>query len=123
MDNCFYTIGREGHISIPDRTVSRLHAEIHIKKGDIYLRDLNSTNGTFLLKNERIVPFLEGYVQLNQIIVLGNVQCRVQKLLELAGEYRVPTEDGTTNLANGSRKFRLRHPRQKNRFSIWADNF
>ena len=85
MESRTYIIGREGHIYIDDPAVSKRHAEIQIMHGEIYLRDLGSTNGTFLIKNQRLLPFKEGYVQLAQIIVLGNKQYSVKGLLEIAG--------------------------------------
>ena len=57
MENRSYIIGREGHIYINDPTVSKQHAEIQIISGEVYLRDLGSTNGTYLIKNQRLVPF------------------------------------------------------------------
>ncbi len=47
LDGQTYIIGREGHIYISSPTVSKHHAAIKIKNGRVYLRDLNSTNGTF----------------------------------------------------------------------------
>ena len=87
MESRSYIIGREGHIYINDPTVSKQHAEIRIISGEVYLRDLGSTNGTYLIKNQRLVPFVEGYVQLHQIIVLGNKQHSVKNLLEIAGAF------------------------------------
>ena len=87
MESRTYIIGREGHIYINDPTVSKQHAELQITNGEVYLRDLDSTNGTFLIKNNRLVPFHEGYVQLHQPIVLGNRQYTVQSLLEIAGAF------------------------------------
>ena len=87
IKNQTYIIGREGHIFINDPTVSKRHAEIQIKNGEIYLRDLNSTNGTYLVKNKRLVPFKEGYVKLNQPIVMGNRQHTIYELLEIAGAF------------------------------------
>ena len=92
-DNRHYIIGREGHIYINDPTVSKQHAEIQVKNGEVYLRDLNSTNGTFLIKNNRLLPFHEGYVQLNQPIVLGNRQYTIQSLLEIAGAFAAQFDD------------------------------
>ena len=88
-----YIIGREGHIYINDATVSKQHAEIQVIKGEVYLRDLGSTNGTFLIKNNRLVPFHEGYVQLNQLIVLGSRQYTIQSLLEIAGAFAAQFDD------------------------------
>lgn len=82
-----YVIGREGHIYINDPTVSKQHAEIQVINGEIYLRDLGSTNGTFLVKNQRLVAFKEGYVQINQVVVLGNRHYTIRQLLEIAGAF------------------------------------
>ena len=88
-----YVIGREGHIYINDVTVSKQHAEIQIINGEVYLRDLGSTNGTFLIKNNRLVPFHEGYVQLHQLIVLGNRQYTIKSLLEIAGAFSAQSDE------------------------------
>ena len=82
-----YIIGREGHIYINDPTVSKQHAEIQVINGEIYLRDLHSTNGTYLVKNQRLVSFKEGYVQINQAVVLGNRHYTIHQLLEIAGAF------------------------------------
>ena len=87
IENRTYVIGREGHIYINDPTVSKQHAEIQVINGEIYLRDLASTNGTFLVKNQRLVPFKEGYVQIRQTVVLGNRHYTIQQLLEIAGAF------------------------------------
>ncbi len=82
-----YVIGREGHIYINDPSVSKQHAKIQVSNGEVYLCDLGSTNGTFLVKNDRLVPFKEGYVQINQPIVLGNQHYTIRRLLEIAGAF------------------------------------
>jgi len=92
-DSRTYIIGREGHIYINDATVSKQHAEIRVINGEVYLRDLGSTNGTFLIKNNRLVPFHEGYVQINQPIVLGNRQYTIQSLLKIAGAFAAQFDD------------------------------
>jgi len=93
MESRTYVIGREGHIYINDPTVSKQHAEIQVINGEVYLRDLGSTNGTFLIKNNRLVPFNEGYVQLHQPIVLGNRQYTIHSLLEIAGAFAAQYEE------------------------------
>ena len=65
-----FIIGREGHIYIRDAAVSKRHAEITFANGKFFLRDLKSTNGTYLLKNKKIVHFQEGYVHPDQPIVI-----------------------------------------------------
>jgi pSer/pThr/pTyr-binding forkhead associated (FHA) protein len=55
IDGHTYIIGRESevyledHIYINSPSVSRRHAAMKIKNGRIWLRDLNSTNGTYLI--------------------------------------------------------------------------
>lgn len=74
-------VGREGHIFLGDDSVSRHHAEISFADGKILLRDLESTNGIYLVRNNRAVRFRQEYVELNQPIVIGRHQCTVQSLL------------------------------------------
>ena len=93
MESRTYVIGREGHIYINDPTVSKQHAEIQLINGEVYLRDLDSTNGTYLIKNNRLVPFNEGYVQFHQPIVLGNRQYTIKSLLEIAGAFAAHQND------------------------------
>ena len=93
LKNRVFIIGREGHIYINDPAVSKQHAELQIVDGEVYLRDLGSTNGTFLIKNNRLVPFHEGYVQLHQPIVLGNRQYTIQSLLEIVGAIASSVDD------------------------------
>jgi len=93
IDGRTYIIGREGevyiedHIYIKSSSVSRRHAAMKIKNGRIYLRDLDSTNGTYLMENDSLVPFKEGYVSPSQPIVIGHVKCTINSLLAIAGVY------------------------------------
>jgi pSer/pThr/pTyr-binding forkhead associated (FHA) protein len=113
MENCTFTVGRKGDISIEEQTVSRNHVEIQVTGSAIYLRNLSSTNGTFLLSNNHRIPFTEGYVQPYQVIILGIVQCRVQKLLDLAKNLQGKSRVRITTYTKS-------HPVQKNRSSIWV---
>ena len=94
LDGRTYIIGREGNIYIEDHiyinspSVSRRHAAMKIKNGRIYLCDLDSTNGTYLIDNDSLVPFKEGYVSPAQPIVIGEVECTINSLLAIAGVYR-----------------------------------
>lgn len=93
VDGQTYIIGREGgvciedHIYINSSSVSRRHAAMKIKNGRIYLRDLDSTNGTYLIENDSLVPFKEGYVSPSQPIVIGHVKCTISSLLAITGVY------------------------------------
>ncbi len=64
-------IGRqEGDVIIKDDTISRRHAEIIKNNGKYFIRDNNSTNGTYI-NNNRVnqSPLSNG-----DIIRLGNIQ-------------------------------------------------
>ena len=97
MEGRTFILGREGHIYIDSPTASKHHAEIHIEDGKIFLRDLKSTNGTFLLKNKTLVPFQEGVVDPRQPIVIGKHAYVIQDLLAIASEF-VAADDNTTRL-------------------------
>ena len=97
MEGRTFIIGREGHIYIDSATASKHHAEIHIEDGKVFLRDLKSTNGTFLLKNKTLVPFQEGFVHPRQPIVIGKHSYLIQDLLAIASEF-VAVDDNTTRL-------------------------
>lgn len=92
-----FILGREGHIYIDSTTASKHHAEIKIIKGRIYLRDMNSTNGTYLVKNNKLVFFEKGYVNPLQPIVIGGQKHVVWDLLAIANNF-VTSDDSTTEV-------------------------
>ena len=109
IDGQTYIISRksdtyvEGCIYINSPSVSRPHLKMKIKNGRIYLRDLNSTNGTYLIENNSLVPFEEGYVSSHQLLVIGEIKCTILSLLEIAGVYSASNNtasdsDDTTKL-------------------------
>ncbi len=93
MEGKTYIVGREGHIYVRDSSVSRQHAEIKFVDGRIRLRDLDSTNGTYLIDENRRVQVLEGYVKPDQPIAIGTWQCTVQSLLALVGVFATYSDD------------------------------
>ena len=97
MEGRTFILGREGHIFINSTTASKNHAEISIIDGDIYLRDLNSTNGTFLLNKNVRVSFEEGYVELQQSIVIGGKALVIQDLLAIAKDF-IAVDDAATEV-------------------------
>lgn len=107
MEGRTFILGREGHIYIDSPTASKHHAEIKIKDGKIFLRDLDSTNGTFLVKNNTLVQFLEGYVNPNQPVVIGSGTYVIQNLLAIASVF-VSIDDADTQieLTEESKKYR-----------------
>ena len=102
MEGRTYIIGREGHIYINSPSASKRHAELRIINGRIYLRDLNSTNGTFLKKNKGLVQFKEGYVNPLQQIVIGDQKRTIQSMVAIASDF-VASDDSPT-LVNFSRR-------------------
>ena len=81
VDGKSYIIGREGDIRIDSPTVSKRHAEMIIKNRRVYLRDLKSTNGVFLVMDKRLVRLKEGYVSHDQPLMIGKVRCTLRSLL------------------------------------------
>lgn len=76
LDGSEVTIGRgeESRIVISDPSLSKFHSEIYYSEGKYCIRDLNSTNGTFV-NNIKVdnygAPLEEG-----DVIILGNHKCR-----------------------------------------------
>ena len=70
------TIGRldDNTFPIAEGSVSSHHCEILLKGKDIFVKDLNSTNGTFI-NNERIT---EGQLKPGQILRLGQIEMRLE---------------------------------------------
>lgn len=87
MEGRSFILGREGHIFINDPSVSKEHAEIKIIDGRIRLRDLNSTNGIYLVKGNKPVRFQEGFVEPEQTVVIGTQQRTIQSLLAIIGVF------------------------------------
>jgi len=92
-----YTLGRQGHIYLDSPTASKQHAEISIRDGKIFLRDLNSRNGISVMKNAHRVKFESGQVELNQAIVIGKRTYIIKDLLTFVSDF-VEADDSTTRL-------------------------
>ncbi|HKJ53920.1 MAG TPA: FHA domain-containing protein [Gammaproteobacteria bacterium] len=78
-----FIVGRAGHVLVRGTTVSNQHAEIKFEKGRILLRDLNSTNGLFMVTDQGRKRFRQSYVTPNQVIYLGTEKTSVQDLLDI----------------------------------------
>ena len=70
------TVGRveDNTFQIPDPSVSSHHCEILLKGADVVIRDLNSTNGTFI-NGQQIT---EATLKPSQILRLGQVEVRLE---------------------------------------------
>ena len=84
MNNRTYIIGRHGNIQMFDKTTSARHAELVVLDDDLYLTDLDSTNGTYLVENGQRKRFKEGYINMNQTLAFGNHICSVRELVARA---------------------------------------
>jgi predicted component of type VI protein secretion system len=71
------TIGRvdDNTFPIPEASISSHHCEILLRGADIVLRDLNSTNGTFI-NGQQLTG--EAVLKPGQIIRLGQVEMRLE---------------------------------------------
>ena len=102
-----FIVGREGHIYVDSPSASKRHAEIKVIHGKIYLRDLNSTNGTFIYRKKRLILFDEGYVSPLQPVLIGDQWFTVLSLLSIAHEFAA-IDDATTEI-NWQEKVVNRH--------------
>lgn len=87
MEGRAYIIGRDGQIRIDDPSLSRGHAEIKFTDGKILLRDLESTNGTYLIIKNRLIKVDQTNVNPNQCVSMGCGKYTIKGLLALAGIY------------------------------------
>lgn len=73
------TLGRNptNNFRLPDPSVSSFHAEIYLEEGRIRVRDLKSTNGTFI--DGRQVE--EGEIGVSNSIRLGTVELRLEEVV------------------------------------------
>lgn len=62
-------IGREDFPA--DDSISRRHAELTIQDNNVYVRDLASTNGTWV-GNMKLKPNMDYLVRLNEIVTFGD---------------------------------------------------
>ena len=69
------TIGRveDNMFQIADPSVSSHHCEVHLRGSEVLIRDLNSTNGTFI-NGEKIT---ESVLKPGQTLRLGNVELKL----------------------------------------------
>jgi pSer/pThr/pTyr-binding forkhead associated (FHA) protein len=70
------TVGRveDNTFQIADPSVSSHHCEVHLRGSEIFIRDLNSTNGTFI--NDARVT--ESVLKPGQVLKLGQVELKLE---------------------------------------------
>ena len=84
MESRTYVIGRRGNIQLFDKTTSARHAELVVIDNQMYLTDLDSTNGTYLMEQGKRRRFKEGYISLDQTLSFGDQVCTVRELVARA---------------------------------------
>ena len=113
LDEGLTSLGRNptNDFRIPDATVSSFHCELIVTDESVLVRDLNSTNGTFIDGE----PVTEALLEPGQMLKLGHAELRLE-LREVAGpvEISIPelpvAEEPTQNhLLDGSLAC-LNHP-------------
>ena len=77
-----YIIGRAGDITLYDDTVSRRHARLDIDGDECFLTDLESRNGTYLIRDKQLLPFTKGAVSEDQVFAFGECVRTMTQLLE-----------------------------------------
>lgn len=79
--------GRDSGILLTHNSVSRRHAELTIAPdGSLAIRDLQSTGGTFILRNGKEIPVEEATLKLSDTLRLGEYDIPVKELLLLVPE-------------------------------------
>jgi pSer/pThr/pTyr-binding forkhead associated (FHA) protein len=70
------TIGRleDNSFQVPDASVSSHHCEVVLKGNDLHVKDIGSTNGSFI-KGER---FTEAVIKPSQVFRLGQIEIRFE---------------------------------------------
>lgn len=84
------TVGRveDNVFQIAEPSVSSHHCEIVLRGNDVVVRDLNSTNGTFI-NGEKVS---ESVLKMGQILRLGQVEMRLESDTPSAGPLKKPID-------------------------------
>lgn len=76
-------VGREGDVLLTDSQISRKHAEIRLENGRIILKDLGSTNGTYI-SDEKLEPQTEREIETGAKLRFGSTSV----VLSVPGEMK-----------------------------------
>jgi pSer/pThr/pTyr-binding forkhead associated (FHA) protein len=96
------TVGRvsDNMFEIPEASISSHHAEVLLRGNEVHVRDLNSTNGTFI-NGEKIT---ESLLKPGQILRLGMVEMRLETVdtaAAVAATKKAQTLDQTRVIPQG----------------------
>jgi len=87
MRDLGFVVGRHSALcdrTIDDITLSRRHCRFSVRGGQLFVEDLNSLNGT-LVGGKDLPPFTPVPVLENQVVTLGRLTLRVQRVAEEKG--------------------------------------
>jgi CheY-like chemotaxis protein len=90
------TIGRApgNAFQLPEQSVSGRHCEVLFRGDEMVVRDLGSTNGTFI----KDAPITEGLLRIGQLLRLGEIELR----LELSSTSALPPSEPEPRNGSGS---------------------
>jgi transcriptional regulator with GAF, ATPase, and Fis domain len=91
-------------LRLADRQVSRRHAAIELDNGRARLRDLGSTNGTFI----EGISVLDAYVAPGEIIRMGSTQLRLER--EAPKKDQIPRASAFGRVLGASHEMRRLYP-------------
>src|SRR6516162_4162030 len=76
LDKHWVTIGRgpNNAFQIAESSVSGEHCEVLLRRGELLVRDMRSTNGTFI--NGRMIT--EGVLRPGEVLQLGEIELRFE---------------------------------------------
>lgn len=91
------TVGRveDNTFQLAEASVSSHHCEILLKDGQVRIKDLNSTNGTFIDGNQ----ITEGVLKPGQLLRLGKVELKLEG--EAPADSKKPPADATVVMPKG----------------------
>jgi pSer/pThr/pTyr-binding forkhead associated (FHA) protein len=103
------TVGRveDNTFQIPDGSVSSHHAEILLRGNEVVIKDLNSTNGTFI-NGERVT---DAVLKPGQTLRLGTVEMRLEGSDAAAAAAARKKLDHTSIIPQGVKLNELEGPR------------
>ncbi len=89
------TVGRveENDLAIPESSISSRHCEIYVKGDEVRVKDLGSTNGTFIDGNP-VTEGSEGTLKGGQVLRLGQVELKLEGVEGAAAQKQTPASKG-----------------------------
>lgn len=91
------TVGRveDNTFQIAEQSVSSHHCEVQFKEGQVRIKDLNSTNGTFIDGNQ----ITEGTLKPGQVLRLGKIELKLEG--DAPPDAKRPGPDATVIMPKG----------------------